>query len=195
MAAVSGSPSAAQPGSAALSRRTGPPCGSPSSCHRPAAAPPLQPPPGARRSCCSWAIAAAGNRGCDPSPLGLGSGPSRPGCSQPLLCSHGRDHFLQFSRRALRSRSSPSSSRRALPGSPLRVRRRPQAFLPAGPTSCASLSAAPGLGAGQSARSGYKVSAPVAAQGIKEGAGSRTSETRGRGWVLPKRATPVTFPL
>lgn len=47
----------------------------------------------------------------------------------------------------------------------------------------------------ESARSGYKVSAPVAAQGIKEGAGSRTSETRGRGWVLPKRATPVTFPL
>lgn len=29
----------------------------------------------------------------------------------------------------------------------------------------------------------------------KRGGGARTSETRGRGWVLPKRATRVTFPV
>lgn len=112
----------------------------------------LPPPPGAPHSCCSRTIAAAGTRGCDPRPLGLSPGPPRPGCSRPLLCSYGRDDFLRFSRRTLRSRSSSSSSQRALPGSPLRVRRRPQAFPPAGPTSCASLSASPGQGAGQSQR-------------------------------------------
>lgn len=90
--------------------------------------------------------------------------------------------------RALGPRSAPAPAPPPAPrspGCPLRVRRRPRAFPPAGPTSRASLSAARSLGAERSRRSGYKVSAPVAAPGIKEEAGPRRGETRGTGGPAP----------
>lgn len=157
------------------------------------------PPPGPRAQLLLLGDGSCGDEGLraqTPGPR-LHTGPSRPGRSPPLLCASGPDRCLRFWGRALRSRSSSSSGRRTLPGPCSRALASP-AFPPAGPTSCASLAGRTGAGRSAGpARSGYKVSAPGGALGIKEGAGPDTPRNSGEGEGdgPPERPAPVTFPL
>lgn len=152
MAAVSGACSAARRGRRGPLPAHGTACGSSVQLQLLLLPPP--PPPGARHCCGSRAIAAAGTRGCDP----LGPGPGR---SRPLL-------------RTPAPAPAPPG-RGVLSGAPA-PRARPSASAPARRSHLRRLP--PGSsGAGSGAepeRSGYKVSARVAAPGIKAGAGPAT---------------------
>lgn len=180
-------------GSAALCRQTRQPCGYSPSCHDPATAP--SPPPAAARS--PTPLLLLGDRGCGDAGLhprrpAPGWARDAPGPARKLLCSCGLDPPVLRPRAPLRLRLLLLAA--CFLGVPAQ-----RAASPSVPACRSHLLRLPLCRAGEGSRakperSGYKVSAPVAAPGIKEGAGPRTGETRGRGWVPPKQATPVTFP-